>query len=631
MSLMAAAGLPHHRGAGGMAEPGAGGRVNWHTVRRVLGYTRPYAGKRNAIFAVTVLRAVQKPALAWSIGAVINGPITGGDWNGTVWGAIGFMAWAVFTELTFHFRQRWALELGESVVHDLRRDVYAHLQGMPLAFYHQTKLGRILSRVVTDIEAVRRGVQQVFFFSLLLFGQMAGTAALMVAYNPALFAVLLTLAPLLWWAQRHFHPRLARTSRAVAESQSRLTGHLAESVRGMRVIQGFGRQERNAATYDGLVGRHAENNVAFADESARYVPLLDLNSQLFLGALLAVGGYGALHGWTGMQVGDLIAFFFLANLFFQPLQHIAQLNTQAIQSMAGAERVFHLLDTEPSWRDDPQARALPDPRASIVRGVVRGGARGVRVEFDRVTFSYEPGRPVLHEVSFSAAPGQTVALVGHTGSGKTTITSLVAKLFLPDAGVIRVDGHDLREIEGASLRRQMGMVTQTNFLFSGTVLDNLLLARPGATLDEVRAAAASLECLDLLDALPDGLHTVVGEGGRSLSLGQRQLVCFVRALLADPRLLVLDEATSAVDTLTESRLQRALARLLAGRTSFVVAHRLSTIRAADQILVLDHGRIAERGTHLELLGNRGAYWQLYRQFALAEERGTGSGIHPAAL
>lgn len=624
MSLMAAAGLPQGRGGLGDASGVAkGSTVNWATVRRVLGYTKPYAGKRNGIFIVTSLRAVQKPVLAWSIGAVINGPITGGDWTGTVWGAIGFMVWAVFTELTFHFRQRWALELGESVVHDLRRDVYAHLQTMPLVFFHTTKLGRILSRVVTDIEMVRRGVQQVFFFSLLLFGQMIGTAAFMLYYNPVLFAVLLALAPLVWGAQRYFSPRLGKASRAVAESQSRLTGHLAESVRGMRVIQAYGREARNAMDYNALVDRHAENNVAFAGESARYVPLLDLNSQLFLAALLAVGGYGALAGWEGMQVGDLIAFFFLANLFFQPLQHVAQLNTQAIQSMAGAERVFQLLDTPPAWADAADARELPDPRLGGGAGVASGGAasaaeaKGARIAFERVSFGYEPGRRVLHDVSFTAAPGATVALVGATGSGKSTITNLLAKFYRPDEGVVRVDGHDLAELRGASVRRQVGLVAQTNFLFSGTVLDNLRFGRLDATREDVREAARALDCLDLLEGLPEELDTMVGEGGRSLSLGQRQLVCFVRALLADPRILILDEATSAVDTLTESRLQGALARLLAGRTSVVVAHRLSTIVAADLILVLEDGRVVERGTHHDLLGRRGAYWRLYREFAAA--------------
>jgi ATP-binding cassette subfamily B protein len=285
--------------------------------------------------------------------------------------------------------------------------------------------------------------------------------------------------------------------------------------------------------------------------------------------------------------------------------------------------VFQLLDLKPDWTDAPGTVDLPDPRT--VRGPGRAPAgsasavrTGARVEFRDISFEYDPGRRVLNDLSFTAAPGETVALVGHTGSGKTTIVNLIAKFYLPTSGEILIDGHEIRTLRGESLRGQMGIVLQTNFLFTGTVMENIRLGRPEATDADVRAAATSLDCLDLLESLPQGFATEVGERGTSLSLGQRQLICFTRALLADPRILILDEATSSVDTITESRLQHALDRLLATRTSFVVAHRLSTIRRADQILVLDQGCIVERGPHLQLLAQRGAYHALYRQFALAE-------------
>lgn len=628
MSLVAAAGLPSHHGRFEAAEPAA---PDWRIVRRILEHTRPYARMRNTIFVLTVVRAVQKPTLVWALAAVINGPIAGGDFGGVLRGAAGFLVLAALTELTFHFRQRLQLELGEAVVHDLRNAVFRQLQRMPMSYYGKTKLGRILGRVITDIEAVRRGVQQVFFFSLLLFGQMAGAAALMLYYNWVLFCVLLAVGPLVGLTNRHFHPRLSRHSRAVAESQSRLTGSLAESVKGMRVIQGFTAQREGDARYDGLIRRHADDNVGLAHESSLYLPLLDLHSQIFLAAMLAVGGYGALHGFAGMEIGSLVAFFFLPGLFFQSLQHLGTLYTQSVTSMAGAERVFQLLDLRPEWSDAPDAADLPDPRRTATGGAVPGPAparpgtepttpvpTGARIEFRGVSFGYDPARPVLHDLSFVAAPGQTVALVGHTGSGKTSVVNLVAKLYLPDRGGIFVDGREIRMLRGDSLRGQMGLVLQTNFLFTGTVLDNIRLGRPAATDGEIRAAAASLDCLDLLEALPRGLATEVGERGTNLSLGQRQLICFTRALLADPRILILDEATGSVDTITESRLQLALERLLAARTSFVVAHRLSTIRRADLILVLEHGRIVERGTHLELLARRGAYRALYRRFAREE-------------
>jgi ATP-binding cassette subfamily B protein len=269
-------------------------------------------------------------------------------------------------------------------------------------------------------------------------------------------------------------------------------------------------------------------------------------------------------------------------------------------AMAGAERVFSFLDTPPEWTDPPDAIELP-PIAG-------------RVEFENVTFSYDPGRPVLIEASFIAEPGQTIALVGHTGSGKTTITNLISKFYLPDSGKIRIDGHDLMAVSSGSLHRQMGIVLQQNFLFHATVADNIRVGRPGASDEDVIDAVRRLDCLDLLDSLPLGFQTNVGERGVVLSSGQRQLICFARALLADPRILILDEATSSIDTQSEARLQAALAVLLRGRTSFVVAHRLSTIRNADQVLVLENGRIVESGSHSQLLAEKGVYAALYSRF-----------------
>ncbi|MFM8549990.1 MAG: ABC transporter ATP-binding protein, partial [Verrucomicrobiota bacterium] len=296
-------------------------------------------------------------------------------------------------------------------------------------------------------------------------------------------------------------------------------------------------------------------------------------------------------------------FFFLADLFFSPITIIGTQLSEATLAMAGAERYFRLLDTPPAWTDAPTADACPPLRG--------------HVEFRDVRFAYVPDRPVLHGISFVAQPGQVVALVGHTGSGKSTIIGLLAKFQLPLSGQVFVDGRDLADVRQETLRRQMGFVFQQNFLFAGTIADNVRSARPAASDDEVRQAVRDLDCLDLVEALPGGIHAACSEKGRGLSMGQQQLVAFARALLADPRILVLDEATSAVDTLTEARLQVALNRLMKGRTCFVVAHRLSTIRRADQVLVLDDGRIVERGRHEELLEAAGVYAGLYRDFLSA--------------
>jgi ATP-binding cassette subfamily B protein len=582
--------------------------LEWGLIRRMFTYARPVQRKLNILLVLTVIRSAQLPALIWASATIISGPIARHDIGVLPWAVLGYGLLALTTDAMFHWRQRYALEIGETVVNGLRADIFAKTQRQPMSFFHRVKLGRIISRVTSDVESLRVGIQDVMFVSAIQFGQMVFTAIVMWRCDGVLFLVVAGLAPVLWSVNRHFRQRLSQLTRASQESFSRVTATLAESVNGIRVTQGFVRQETNAGLFRGLLADHSRYNMALARTSAKLTPLLELNSQFFVAILLLFGGWRVFEG--AMPMDALITFFFLSNFFFSPIAVIGNQYNQALVAMAGAERVFRLIDTQPDWEDAADAVALP---------AIPG--RGMRVEFRHVSFGYDPARPVLHDVDFVAEPGQTVALVGHTGSGKSSIINLAAKFYLPTQGELRIDGREVRTLTGHSLHRQTGMVQQQNFLFSGTVLDNIRLARPEATEAEVRAAAAQLDCLDILDALPRGLHSEVGERGAGLSVGQRQLVCFTRALLADPRLVILDEATSSIDALTEARLQKALVTLLRGRTSFVVAHRLSTIRHANLVLVVDQGRVIERGTHPELLARGGHYAALYRQFVQVDERG----------
>jgi len=397
-------------------------------IRRIFHYTRPYAARRNSLFLLTFIRGLQLPALAWLIGRTITGPIANRDLAGIFGYAAGYFALALFTVVNFHFRQRFALELGESVVHDMRSDLFRKLMTMPMSFFNQTKFGRIISRMTSDIDSVRAGVQDVAFVLVVQGLQMTTSAVLMAWYDWKLFSLMVLLAPVIWVVNENYRREMSRRLRKVQESWSRVSSTLAESVSGIRVTQAFVRHEVNSGFFRKLIDVHGENNVGVAQTSAVFVPLLQLKSQFFLGAMALLGAFGALrwHGWLHMEVNDLVMFFFLANLFFDPVQVIGNQLNQAFMAMAGAERLFRMLDQKPEWQDAADAKPLPD---------IRG-----RVEFQAVNFEYKPGRPVLRDISFMAEPGQLVALVGHTGSGKTTLVALLQKFYLPAGGRVLVDG-----------------------------------------------------------------------------------------------------------------------------------------------------------------------------------------------
>lgn len=573
--------------------------LSFRLIRRLFRFTAPYRRQMIGLFIAVGARAIQLPILAWGAGAVINGPIARGDHRQLAWSVAAFVAFALFTEFTFRYRIRWALEIGESVIHDLRAAMFRHWLGLTMGYFNRQPVGRLISRLTGDAENVRVGVQNVLFVSLVQAGQMLGCAVLMALEDWRLFLIVLGIAPVVWAMNHYFRGRLSAAYRSQSESFSRITATMAESVGGIRVTQSFNRERVNADRFRALVEDHAGYNFVAARTSGTFLPLLELNGQLFMALLVVIGGGRVLSGEDPMALGSMIQFFFLAGLFFSPITVLGNMFNEALTAMAGAERVFSVLDTEPDWTD----------RADAVSPETLQG----RVELREVGFSYQADRPVLKGVSFIAEPGECIAIVGATGSGKSTVAGLIAKFFIPESGAVYLDDHDTRDLSSAWLHDRLGIVPQQNHLFGGTILENIRIVRPRADRGDVREALERLDCLDIIDCLPNGLDTEVGERGSSLSLGQRQLVCFARALIADPRILILDEATSAIDPLTEARTQRAMRALMIGRTSFVLAHRLSTLRHADRVIVMADGEVVEQGRPEDLLASeKGAFAELWR-------------------
>ena len=576
---------------------------SWRKTRRRLGLlwrlTRPYRS-RTALSVVSLLTAtataLAPPYLAkYALDDAVNGH--GGSRLFTVvaiFVAAGLANWGMTYVETY--LTGW---VGERILADLRVQLFEHLQRLSLGFYERNRAGVIISRLTNDVEAIDQlvtdGVTSLVQNTLTLLG----TAIILFILDWRLALATCAVIPLMGVATALFRTRSARAYAAVRERLGLVTATLAEDISGMRIVQAFTREQPAFENFRKVALHYRDANMQTIVLNGIYFPIVDLLSTVALAVVLAYGGH--LYFGGSLTLGTLFAFMLYVQNFFDPVQQLSQLYNTFLSATAALDKIMGVLDEEPEVLDRPAARELAQ---------IEG-----HVAFEGVRFTYGRGDEVLHGVDLDVPAGTTVALVGHTGAGKSTIAKLLARFYEPTHGRITIDGVDLNDVSQASLRRQLGVVPQEGFLFAGTVAENIAFGRPDATADEIVRAANTVGAHDFILRLEDGYETQLGERGSRLSLGQRQLVAFARALLADPRILILDEATSSVDIGTEQRIEQALGVLLAERTAFIIAHRLSTIRDADLIVVLEHGRVIEQGSHDELLARRGLYTSLYGDWA----------------
>ena len=567
------------------------------TARRLLGELRPYGRQLLLAFVLIVLGALSQAGGPWLIGRAIDRDILGGDPAGLF--RTMLLLLVVYGVGTFASRGQIVQvgAVGQSVLASLRERIFERLLRLPLGFFDRRPMGELMSRVTNDVDTLNQLLSQGITQLLGSFFSLIGIVVAMLILDWRLALVCFTIIPVMILVNVYFARRARRAFRTTRETVGDVTAGLQEEIVGVREAQAFNRTEANIERFRERNAANRTANIQAVAITSAFAPAIDVLSTLATAVVIGYGGYLVVTG--SLTVGLLTAFLIYVQQFFRPIQLASQVYTQAQAALAGGERIYNILDEEPEPSAPPGT-----PKLDSVEG---------RIEFENVSFAYEPDRPVLQNVDFRVEPGQTVALVGPTGAGKTTIANLIPRFYDVSAGAVRVDGRDVREVERRSLREKIATVLQEPFLFSGTIAENIGYGRLDATREEIEDAARAVSAHNFIVALPGGYDTLLGEGGGNLSQGQRQLLSFARAVLADPRILILDEATSNVDTRTEALIQEALSTLLKGRTSVVIAHRLSTIRNADLILVIEAGRIVEHGTHASLLSRNGLYADLYRR------------------
>lgn len=603
-------------------------RSTWRTLARLLRYFRPYLlliiGVGVLLLLSTGVQAVRPFLIGQAIDcfiapagescALVDNP-TQPDAGGLAGLMIFYAVLSVIGALASGGQFYLMAYAGQRVLTQLRDEIFDQIHRLTLSYYDKNRAGDVMSRLTNDADTIAQAINSSLVQVIAQMLNLIGFVVAMVLLQPALSVIVLVMLPVMFLVTMWLANRARQAFRQTRAEMGTVNTDLEQSISGVREVQAFSREEEN-------IERFRESNAANRDANVRAVaitsalrPSLDVLGNVTLAVVAGVGGAFALSGQplagSVVTVGVIVAFIRYVQRVNYPIQVISNLWAQIQSAVAGAERMFEMLDEQPDIVDAPDAVELPP-----IKGLI---------EFDDVSFAYNPDEPVLKHISFRVEPGQTVALVGPTGAGKTTIVNLIGRFYDVTDGVVRIDGYDVRQVTRRSLRRQLGIVLQDTVLFSDTVANNIRYGRPEATDEEIEAAAKLALAHDFIQALPEGYNTVLGERGKTLSQGQRQLIAIARAALADPRILLLDEATSSVDTRTERLIQKALTRLLEGRTSIVVAHRLSTIRNADQVLVIQHGEIVERGTHDSLLKAGGVYHDLYMSQFRRQVDLTGSG------